>query len=174
MLSAMQKPPVSKARLRQAILRSVASSTAIETGRSMGSIERKLQQTVELRAGGDRTDRQARQQGKLQADPGISSEGSYERVEPRPAYRSIAERCLERAEIEIAADDADRLKYAALELRMALEALTYDRSYAYADDLPSRAWKDWQPRKFMAALLNLDPGADKDCSLAAVLDSLTG
>jgi hypothetical protein len=42
--SSMQKPPASKLRLRQAILRSVASSTAIETGRSIVSIERKLQQ----------------------------------------------------------------------------------------------------------------------------------
>ena len=38
----MTKKLVSPARLKQAIIRSVASSTAIETRRSIGAIEKKL------------------------------------------------------------------------------------------------------------------------------------
>lgn len=38
----MQKKPISKARLKKALVRTVASSTAIETGRSIVAIERKL------------------------------------------------------------------------------------------------------------------------------------
>lgn len=39
----MHKKPVSPDRLKRAIIRSVASSTAIETRRSIGMIEKKLQ-----------------------------------------------------------------------------------------------------------------------------------
>lgn len=38
----MQKKPPSKARLKKALVRTVASSTAIETGRSIVAIERQL------------------------------------------------------------------------------------------------------------------------------------
>jgi len=62
--------------------------------------------------------------------------------------------------------DAERLKYAALELRMAMESLTYDRALAYKEEFPPAEYETWQPRKVMAVLLDIDPTADKDSSLA--------
>ncbi len=50
-------------------------------------------------------------------------------------YRNDARNSLKRAIAELAQADDERLKYAALELRMTMEALTYDRALAYKDEL---------------------------------------
>ena len=81
-------------------------------------------------------------------------------------YRNDARNCLKRAEEEFGSGDDDRLKYAALELRMVMEALTYDRGLAYKDEFPPNEYETWQPRKVMSVLLDIDPAADKDSSLA--------
>jgi hypothetical protein len=81
-------------------------------------------------------------------------------------YRNDARESLKRAERELGSADDQRLRYAALELRMAMEALTYDRAIAYKDEFPPDEYETWQPRKVMAVLLNIDPRADRDCSLA--------
>jgi hypothetical protein len=47
-----------------------------------------------------------------------------------------------------------------------MEALTYDRAIAYKDEFPPQEYETWQPRKIMLVLLDIDPMADKDCSLA--------
>ena len=80
-------------------------------------------------------------------------------------FRSDARKHLKQSEIEIGSKDNDRLKYAALELRMAMEDLTYDRALSYKDELPPKEFATWQPRKLMAVLLEIDPMADKDSSL---------
>lgn len=51
-------------------------------------------------------------------------------------YRSDARTHLTDAIEELAVGEDRRLKYAALELRMAMEAVTYDRALAYKDELP--------------------------------------
>ena len=81
-------------------------------------------------------------------------------------YRYDVRESLKRAERELGSADNQRLKYAALELRMAMEALTYDRALAYKDEFPPDEYEKWQPRKVMAVLLDIDPRADRDCSLA--------
>jgi len=81
-------------------------------------------------------------------------------------YRNEARRQLQRANDELASSDAQRLKYAALELREAMESLTYDRALAYKDDFPPSEYETWQPKKVMMVLLEIDPNADKDSSLA--------
>src|SRR5207253_6641895 len=81
-------------------------------------------------------------------------------------YRNDARRQLRRGEAEMESGDAERLKYAALELRMAMESLTYDRALAYKEEFPPAEYETWQPRKVMAVLLDIDPTADKDSSLA--------
>ena len=78
-----------------------------------------------------------------------------------PDFRSEAQQALERAKKEMATDEEMRLRYAALELRMSMEALTYGRAAAYNDDFPLEEYADWQPRKVMSALIDLDPHADK-------------
>jgi len=50
-------------------------------------------------------------------------------------YRNDARNSLKRAKAELTQADDERLKYAALELRMTMEALTYDRALAYKDEL---------------------------------------
>ncbi len=80
-------------------------------------------------------------------------------------YRNDARKHLARFNEEFGSRDNDRLKYAALELRMAMEALTYDRALAYKDEFPPSEYETWQPRKLMVVLLDIDPMADKDRSL---------
>lgn len=46
-------------------------------------------------------------------------------------YRNDARKYLKRCEEELMTGENERLKYAVLELRMAMEALTYDRALAY-------------------------------------------
>jgi hypothetical protein len=54
-----------------------------------------------------------------------------------PDFRHMARQSLARAKAELAANDSSRFRYAALELRDAMEALTYDRALAFQDDIPS-------------------------------------
>lgn len=81
-------------------------------------------------------------------------------------YRNDARKYLKRSEEQLGSGDDERLNYAALELRMAMEALTYDRALAYKDEFPQDEYETWQPRKVMMVLLDIDPTADKDSSLA--------
>lgn len=89
-------------------------------------------------------------------------------------YRGEARRQLRRAEDELASSDNQRLKYAALELREAMESLTYDRAEAYKDDYPPEQFETWQPRRVMALLLEIDPNADKDSAIAFGLEPSLG
>ena len=81
-------------------------------------------------------------------------------------FRSEARKALSKARTEMGSGDDDRLKYAALELRFAMEALTYDRLHAYRDEMPPQEYETWQPRKVMQLLIDIDPNADKNSSLA--------
>jgi hypothetical protein len=74
-----------------------------------------------------------------------------------PDYRHLARESLARAKEELAANKPDRLRYAALELRDAMEALTYDRALALKDEIPPEEYETWQPRQLMALLVDIDP-----------------
>ena len=89
-------------------------------------------------------------------------------------YRNLSRTHLNSAENELATKTDHRLKYAVLELRMAMEALTYDRALAYKDEFPPSEYETWQPRKVMSVLLEIDPTADKDSSLAIGLEEQYG
>lgn len=89
-------------------------------------------------------------------------------------FRATARECLERANSLLASGSNDQLRYAALELRMALEALTYERALMYADDLPPSEYATWQPRRLLQTLLSLDPHADQGAALAVGLEELYG
>jgi hypothetical protein len=89
-------------------------------------------------------------------------------------YRNDAKSALARAKAELATNDVQRLKYAALELRMVMENITYDRALAYKDEFPEAEYNTWQPRKVMAELLEIDPDADKESSLAIGIESVVG
>lgn len=72
-------------------------------------------------------------------------------------YRNDARIALSRAKAEIASGESHRLRYAALELRMALEALTYDRAQMYQDELPPSECDIWQPGKLLKVLMEIEP-----------------
>jgi hypothetical protein len=91
-----------------------------------------------------------------------------------PNFRHLATESLARAKAELAANDTARLRYAALELRDAMEALTYDRALAFKDDIPPEEFKTWQPRKLMAALLEIDPSIGKTSTIAVGLEKEYG
>ncbi len=72
-------------------------------------------------------------------------------------FRHLARQALSRARAELAANDQHRLRYAALELRETMEALTYDRALAFKEYIPPEEYKTWQSRKLMMVLLDIDP-----------------
>src|SRR5258708_30871845 len=83
-----------------------------------------------------------------------------------PDFRHSARTALERARAELASNEPYRFRYAALELRDAMEALTYDRAMAYKNDIPPEDYYTWQPRKLMMVLLGVDPDIGKSSTLA--------
>lgn len=85
-------------------------------------------------------------------------------------YRFRAKNSLKSALVELSSNDDQRLKYAALELRMTIESVTYDRALAYKDEFPPQEYETWQPRKIMLVLLEIDPHADIDSSLSFGLE----
>lgn len=89
-------------------------------------------------------------------------------------FRQRARDSLERAKLEMVSNDPERLKYAALELRMAIEAVTYERAQSYDDDLPPSAYQTWQPKKLMEELLEIEPRADKPSSIAYGIEDVPG
>ena len=76
-------------------------------------------------------------------------------------FRSEARASLELAKTRLQ-DTADlkEIRYAALDVRMAMEAITYSRAQAYRKQLPSSEYATWPPKKLMAVLLSLDPWAE--------------
>ncbi|WP_406820356.1 hypothetical protein ACJA3S_25045 [Pseudomonas sp. KnCO4] len=89
-------------------------------------------------------------------------------------YRSRARIALASAQSELASNEDHRLKYAALELRMAIEAVTYDRASAYKSEFPPKEYETWQPKKVMAVLLEIDPTADSDSTISFGIESSPG
>jgi hypothetical protein len=81
-------------------------------------------------------------------------------------FRERARQAVRRAKAELASGGEDRVRYAALELRLAMEALTYDRASAYKNEIPPKDYETWQPRKVLELLLDIDPNADKGVSLS--------
>jgi hypothetical protein len=84
----------------------------------------------------------------------------------KPNFRHEARQALGRANVELCTGEEARLKYAALELRMAMEALTYDRAEAFSAELPPTDYDTWQPKKLLQLLLEIAPTADKDSLLS--------
>jgi hypothetical protein len=89
-------------------------------------------------------------------------------------YRSIARDARNRAEQELAAGSDSRVRYAALELRTAMEALVYERVLLYESELPDAELATWQPRRVFEVLLELNPHADQSSSVAIAPESSLG
>ncbi len=89
-------------------------------------------------------------------------------------YRNIARHAIENATIEIESGNKQRLRYAALELRMALEALIYEKAGLYKEELSNKKLSTWQPKKLLTLLLEIDPVADKSSSIAVGIEEEYG
>ncbi|SHI04692.1 hypothetical protein [Bradyrhizobium erythrophlei] len=89
-------------------------------------------------------------------------------------YRNRARRNLERARGQLNSNDDERLPYAVLELRFAMEAITYDRAQAFKDDLPYEEYSTWQPRKLVAVLAGIDPSIMKTSTLRIGIEDQPG
>lgn len=89
-------------------------------------------------------------------------------------FRYTARRSLQRAKAELSASDDHRLYYAALEIRFAMEAITYGRMYAYRDHIPPSEYRTWQPRKVFEMLLEIDPNVSTGVSLAVGVEQKYG
>jgi len=74
-------------------------------------------------------------------------------------FRQDARNAIKRAKVELSVGDPLRLGYVALELRLALEALTYDRAQQYKSELPDSVYETWQPTKLIRELQKVDPHA---------------
>jgi hypothetical protein len=82
-----------------------------------------------------------------------------------PHHETLA--CLRKAEPLIEAGDVDSLRYATLQLRMAIEYLFYELVPLYRQELPDDILTAaWQPQRILDALLECDPHADKDGRIA--------
>ena len=75
-------------------------------------------------------------------------------------FRHEARQALARAKALLAQGDDQALRYAALELRLTLEAIAYDRLHDYRRDVPTTVYETWQPPKVLKLLLEIDPRAD--------------
>lgn len=89
-------------------------------------------------------------------------------------YRSEARKSLERAKKNLEKDDASDTRYAALDLRMALESLIYEKAQNYKGELSPKILSTWQPRKLLVHILEIDPDADKSSSLAVGIEEEYG
>lgn len=88
--------------------------------------------------------------------------------------RDLARECLSRARHLLSLGDEASLRYACLELRFAIEYITYSQLQAYWDELPSEALKKWTPKQLISEMLEVDPTADKSATIAYGLEPSEG
>lgn len=81
-------------------------------------------------------------------------------------FRQLVKESVENAKKELGSNDHTRYRYAALELRMSLEAIIYDRLKLYSEELPGDELKAWQPKKLLMAMLEVDPFADQAATIS--------
>ncbi len=83
-----------------------------------------------------------------------------------PNFRQISRDCVDRAKKELSTNEDHRVRYAALEIRQAIEAITYDRVEAYKTELDPDVYARWQPRYLLAEIYRVDPDSSEKTSLA--------
>lgn len=70
-----------------------------------------------------------------------------------------------RARSLMTTDELAQLRYAALELRMAIEAAFYRFLPLYKEDLSDDLLREWHPRRILDALIEIDPGVERDSTI---------
>ncbi len=91
-----------------------------------------------------------------------------------PDYRYLAQQAVTRAKGLLAGDDPHGTRYAALELRDAMEALTYERANKFKEFMPPEKFKIWQARALMKAMIEIDPKVGFSSALSFGLETEFG
>lgn len=82
--------------------------------------------------------------------------------------------CLERAQNLLSKEDDSFLRYACLELRFCMEAITYEKLNSYSSYVPAKVFKKWQPAHALNVLLQFEPDADEGFTLYVSPESSPG
>ena len=82
--------------------------------------------------------------------------------------------CLERARNLLSTAGDDSLRYACLELRFCIEAITYEKLDTYSRYVPATVFEKWQPNHSLKMLLQFEPDADEDFTLYVSPESEPG
>jgi len=82
--------------------------------------------------------------------------------------------CLERARKHVEIGSSESLRYAALELRLFMECVTYDKLKAMSSQIPAHAYERLLPPQAVRLLLEFDPGQDKEYTLYIGLEEQYG
>lgn len=80
-------------------------------------------------------------------------------------YRTSAKHHVAAARDLLESHDDKAVRYACLELRMAIEALTYDNLQTYLAEAPNSAMVHWTPKKVIDELLAVDPYVDQSAKI---------
>lgn len=88
-------------------------------------------------------------------------------------YRELAIQHLERCSRLIGEDNPETYRYACLELRMSIEAITYGLVAAYRPELSLSILRKWQPSKLMNELKNIDSYVENAPTIS-IQDPTTG
>jgi hypothetical protein len=93
---------------------------------------------------------------------------------PKPHYRDSAQEHLDAAKALLADSGGQSVRYACLELRMCVEALTYLNLEAYLTEVPNTVMKKWTPKQVIDELLAVDPTADQSVHVRIGVEEVIG
>ncbi|HEX7642777.1 MAG TPA: hypothetical protein VF472_11280 [Burkholderiaceae bacterium] len=82
--------------------------------------------------------------------------------------------CMARALALLAEANPEHLRYAALELRLCIEALTYEKLRAFSNIVPEDVLRTWQPPQAVKTLLEFEPSADRTFTLRIGIEEAYG
>lgn len=82
--------------------------------------------------------------------------------------------CMTRAKALLVNPTPEDLRYAALELRLCIEALTYEKLRSFSAMIPESVLETWQPPQAVRALLEFEPEADGSFTIYAGVEEEYG
>jgi hypothetical protein len=89
-------------------------------------------------------------------------------------FRSRARAHVKSAKNLMVENGESAARYAGLELRMAIEALTYQLLQVYLAEVPNSIMAQWTPKKILDELLEIDPNADKTTTIFVGIEETPG
>ena len=93
---------------------------------------------------------------------------------PKPNYKQSARDHLANAKKHLETEGEPHARYACLELRMCIEALTYLNLEAYLHEVPNTVMKKWTPKQVIDELLAVDPHADQSAHISVGIEDTPG